>query len=227
MKKWNYIKKRFIESNWVITLTATLVGVFLALYLNQLGSEKELRIQKTKVKSNIISEFNANYSSLAESIEKHKNYLHFLDFLQQFLNRSDRRMIAPTDTFQYYISKYPKYFLDKDSIIIRENESEYVGSIKFHFELSHVNISSIAWETLKSSGISSTFDFECLMNLELIGKLTNEVIEREKIITNSVLNIKQALLDKTLNSELKVLIDLEEALLEEYKNSKDKMKNCD
>jgi len=225
MKKWKAIKNRLVESNWVITLTATLFGVFLALYLNQLSSARKSKLQTDKAIHNIIEEIASNKSSLETGIVKQKEYLNVLYILQKYLNDKDQ-IIAPRDSLLAYVSKYPDHFLDKDSIRFNGNQSEYFGEVEFKFTATFVNLNTIAWETLKNSAIGSSLDFDCLMYLEGVNKLTEEVLERDKKVLAFIPELKSNLKEEKLNFNLAILIQFEQSLLKAYEESKEKLRNC-
>jgi len=65
----------FLSNNWVVTLTATLIGVFSALYLNEIVASRKLENQKAIAKQNILTEISQNQESLEKNIDRNsKNY---------------------------------------------------------------------------------------------------------------------------------------------------------
>jgi len=52
----SYKRKRFLTSDWVITLTATLIGVFGAMFLSEMVSSKKVKKQKSIATKNILFE---------------------------------------------------------------------------------------------------------------------------------------------------------------------------
>ncbi len=66
---------KILTNSWVITLTATLIGVFVALYLNEWLASVKLNNQKQIAKENVLAELKSNNKKLNESITKHKSAL--------------------------------------------------------------------------------------------------------------------------------------------------------
>ena len=91
----------------------------------------------------------------------------------------------------------------------------------------HLELTNITWKTLKNSGIVSSYDYECLLYLETVDKVTSEVEYKNK----NLLEFFTGSRDKGTNNEnlinyLKLLIQFEESLMDIYNSSEEKLGNC-
>ncbi len=72
---------KLLTNSWVITLSATLIGVFAAMYLNEWMASRKLTRQKSIATQNILAEFQANRDFLEGTLEDHQEILEIMDFL--------------------------------------------------------------------------------------------------------------------------------------------------
>jgi hypothetical protein len=110
---------KLLTNNWVITLTATLVGVFLALYLNDWSNNRTLREDSRLAKSIILDELKHNASNLQESMESHQRLRDIFIFLGSNY-RKDEGLISTPNIINEFQKKYPEILSVSDSIIPRQ-----------------------------------------------------------------------------------------------------------
>ena len=79
-KKLNTRNYRILTSNWFVTLSATLVGVFLALYLNERVASQNLDKAKASATDNIMTEVESNLNSMQDAIELHQKFFDVFTF---------------------------------------------------------------------------------------------------------------------------------------------------
>jgi len=227
MTKLNSFKtSKLLTNNWVITLSATLIGVFLALYLNERMASKKNDVQKKIAAKNILSEITSNHENIKQSIIKHSKFLAWTDFSTKYM--IDEKLIVSKDSMNKFRNQHPNIIRVTDSTHINNNTYHYEGITNVDFSMSNLELTTIAWETLKNSGISSTYDFECLMYLETIQKLINEVTQLDQEFLDYLYNanIKAAKNEKII-SYLELLIMYEKGLNETFNQSEKQLKNCD
>jgi len=143
-KKVNISFSKLLASNWVITLTATLIGVFLALYLNELVASNKLKNQKSIATKNILSEITANEERLVKSIVKHTELLDGMSFLNKYVNDEDE-LIAPSDSMAVLRAKHPNLVTITDSTQVSKGVFDYEGEIYIDLSIPHVQLTNIAW----------------------------------------------------------------------------------
>lgn len=216
-------------SNWVITLTATLVGVFLALYLNEWVTGNKLRTQKAIATENVLSEISFNKQKFERAKEKQVKMLGIISFMSNYADWDDGGILVSKDSLQAFQLKYPDTFIVQDSLFVKENIYKYQGELNLDFSLPELEITTIAWKTLKDSGISNTYDFECLLHLETLYNLTDDVGLKNKEFFDYLSGLDEGNEDEifnTLKFKLDFLIQFEQSLIEMLAISKDKLNNC-
>lgn len=218
---------RFLTSNWVITLTATLIGVFAALYLNEVVSSTKLKNQKSIATKNILIEVSSNNKKIKKATQKHIELLDIIQFLGKYADEENGKLIVPVDSMTNFQLKHPDKIDIKDSTIISDGIYDYKGELNFDFSTPQLEITTIAWKTLKSSGISSTYGFECLMYLEGLYNITDEVSIKNKELLDYFIGEKETgEKNENLIRHLHILIDFEKSIIKMYESSKKELKNC-
>ncbi|MEX0274253.1 MAG: hypothetical protein AB3N16_07745 [Flavobacteriaceae bacterium] len=217
----------FFTSNWVITLTATLIGVFMALYLNEWMASRKLTQQKELAATNILAEIASNQESLEASIGQHTKLLGFVRFFSTHYTE-ENELVVPVDTMQRFKSNYPDLIVVTDSTAMGNGVYKYKGEMNIDLQLLHIEFATIAWETLKNSGITATYGFECLMYLENMDKITREVLQKNKELMAFLSDKKDSgPKNEQLIHHLKTQIQYEEGLLEIYAARDLEFKNCE
>jgi hypothetical protein len=217
---------KFFTNNWVITLSATLIGVFLALYLNEWVASKNLQKQKSIATQNILAEIESNQNKLENIITDHSNLLNITVFFSTYFDEEDN-LIAPSDSMQQFKRKYPSLITIKDSTLLDNGYYKYTGETHFNVALPNLQLTTIAWSTLKNSGYSTSYGFECLMHLETIEMVIHEVFRQNTLVLEYISGEKDSgTKNEALIRQLEFLIGYEKSLLSAYSQSESILKNC-
>ena len=217
---------RLLTNNWVITLSATLIGVFAALYLNEKVLAQKISQQKSIAIQNILDELQSNNESLQKSIEKHSDLYETMDFLRNYVDDEENLVTTPQIMNQFK-RKFPELITISDTSVMNNGLVLYNGEINLDISLPQLSLSNIAWETLKNSGISSTYGFECLMYLETIDKVTKEVSKKNEELFDFMFGVKDGgEKNENMIRHLKLLIDFENSLSNIYSVREEELKNC-
>ena len=221
-KNINISMSGLLASNWIITLTATLVGVFLALYLNERVSTNKLKSKKAIAVENVLSEIESNKRSLETTNEKHLNFLEITEFVHEHMDE-DQRLICSSEKLSSFRRKFPSVFSITDSIALEDNLYHYKGDLNLPTGLSQFDLTTASWDAMKNSGLSSSFDFNCLIILEQMDRLTKETADQNRYFLDMVQNQADY---EVLNRQLKLLLKYEKLLLEFYDRSESEIKDC-
>ncbi len=217
---------KLLINNWVIPLTATLVGVFGALFLSELVSSRKVKNQKSKATENILVELSSNQTNLEKSIATHTQLLETMNFLDKYVDEEDN-LIAPVDSMNNFKATYPGIVTIEDSTLLDNGYCNYRGDIYIDLSIPHIQLTNIAWKTLKSSEISATYDFDCLMYLETIDKVTDEVLQMDAELLEFLTGARDSgTKNEKLVSHLKLLIDYEKSLVKLYEPRETELNSC-
>ncbi len=206
-------------------MTATLVGVFLALILNEAVSSYKLRKQKSIATANILMEIEQNQESVKRNIDKHKAMLSVFQFIQGHVD-DQNRLIASVDEMGSFRKDHPTILAIEDSTLLDNGLYHYQGEANLNFDLSFIDLTNLAWETVKNSGLANTYDFNCLLFLEKLDRIAKETLIQEKKVIE-MLKSSSEYEDEEMNHEIEFLIEYESGLLEGYANSEEQLKDCD
>lgn len=200
----------------VITLVATLLGVFLALYLNEWNSSRKLKNQKQIASKNILLEINSNKEKLEESVENYTKMLETFIFFKHCIN-SKGDVVSSVEYMSKFISKNPGIIYPKDSIKLMDGKYKYTQmDLNLHFIVEQVELRTIAWETMKNSNIISSYNFDYLMNLEYFYNSLKLIIQSNKEIYDDAAKFLQSDFDvlDNLIFNIKIEIDTENNLID-------------
>ncbi len=180
---------RLFASKWLVTLTATLIGTFLALYLNERVAIRKVNQQKTIASKNIREEIQMNREELEKSLKQHEQLLDVVIFMEEYYNSEDEKLIVHKDTMNAFRTRNPEILSEMDSTQVEGDIYDYSGQIDLDISYSHINLTTIAWETLLNSGITSAYQFNCLMSLSRLYKITDMIIEESGEVSDQFIRI--------------------------------------
>ncbi len=224
-KAFKNLKGSIWHNNWVVTLTATLIGVFLALYLNEKVSAKNRDAQKSVAIENIISEINENNKKLKKTVKKLKTILSIHEFTNAYRD-DEKRLIVSSDSMSRFRREHPGILTVLDSVLISGQNYHYKGELDVEFNVSNIEVTSVAWQTLKNSGLSSTFGFDCLLLLEMMDNSRKEMLVHERILLDHFSGAQEFDTNEKLIEHLKLLIGYNEAIISNYESTRENLKNC-
>ncbi len=218
------MKKDFWKRDGVITLVATLLGVFLGLYVNEWNASRNLKKQKKIATENIMMEIRSNKEKLKESVENYSKMLQTFYFFRNTLT-SKGEVISTVEYMTEFKAKNPGILKTLDSVKVEGGKYNYTKmNMNLNYTVEEVELRTIAWETLKNSDVISTFSFDYLMKLEYIYNFIKDISQTNNIIFNDGKKFAQSdlgVLDNLIfNTEL--AIDSEKKLIEECNNLENK-----
>ena len=218
---------RILSSNWFVTLSATLVGVFVALYLNELVASQKLNEAKANATDNILTEMESNLNSLQGAIETHQKFFDVLDFAK-YIDSESEELIVPFDTIMKFRNDYPNLLIVKDSMMVEKGIHAYSnGQLDYNFSLPQFDISTVAWNTLLNTGMSRSYSFECLLYLQGTYKNVEKVITLKEELFNALYRTKDLAADREkILRLLAMLLDYERAAIQALASAKEEIKDC-
>ncbi|WP_438989198.1 hypothetical protein [Polaribacter sp.] len=227
-KRKKYIK--FVSSNWVITLTSTMIGVILGLYLNGYYENKSLAEDKKKAITQVFTEISENKKSLKNYHDLIiKNY-NQINYIFSKLN-NDFEIIVHKDSTNLFISKTKALFTFAKSEKINSNFAKIRGDLNFNVDspLMISSLSQITWQAYKQTNFLAITNFKCLKHIEIIYELQKEVNELNKLWVKKVLNgefTQDIIIRNKFMSDWRSLLLRQSVLLKAYKMNDDILKNC-
>ncbi|WP_299521077.1 hypothetical protein [Winogradskyella sp.] len=228
--------KKFLISNWFITLFSTMLGVFAGLYLSNYFEAKKFKAAQREALEMIKKEIRNNQEILIEydSISRLKieQVAYFFSKTKGDLSSSD--MLIHNDSLASFKQK-TKELIDNMETEKAENSNDSLkisgdANINIQSRLIVGELSNIAWNSYKQTNYTDITNFECITDIELIYQLQddfntiNETL-KDQFYNGYWINGKEQR-DEFINQWVKV-IQRGSLLLQTYENTDDVLfKNC-
>jgi len=229
-KNKKYLK--FISSNWVITLTSTMVGVLLGLYLNSYYEKKSLSKKKELAFEQVSIELSENQKLLEEyyrvSIKKYKELKYFITKI----NDNKQGVFVQKDSIDVFKNKTKSIF-EFDHFVELEDTKlvKMRGDINIDIDspLVFISLSNLTWESYKQAGFLRITDFKCLTSIEGLYEIQNGVNQLNKRWLDIFFRgqfYKDTSSREDFITEWRTLLSKQKLLLEAYGLKDEILKDC-
>ncbi|MCL6267802.1 hypothetical protein [Flagellimonas myxillae] len=195
------------------------VGINLAIWFNDWNASKSVQRDKEIALTKIKGEIEANLVQLVENRTENQKIPRFVRELDSLKNEQDQLLLTPTD-WQSFVAKYPNFITAIDSVEMGVGIYNYIGDTSLYLEIT--DLSSIAWEISKSTGIFHEFGYDCLYDLQGMYYTQELVREEMKKATEAMGNRSIEDLVKVL----KIMDQLEGQLEGQYRDMIQSIDNC-
>ncbi len=217
---------RFIKLdaiNWKYILSEIFlifVGINLAIWFNDWNSSKTTNANIEIALDKIKGELNANLEQLTENRTSNEKITFFLDAIKAIKEENKDQLLTSPKTMSAFEDKHKDFFTVTDSTYVEPELYSYVGETYINLDITE--LSRIAWETSKSTGIFHEFGYECLYELEGIYNTQN-------LVQNEIDKATEALRNESiedLGRILKFVNQLELQLESQYKKILKNIDDC-
>ena len=169
--------KKLFTNSWTVTLVGTMLGVFAGIYINSYYADRQLNQSYNRAIDRIQEELANNQTKIQKNNDTLRYYYEPLSHLFDFLNE-ESDLIMTTEEMAAFQSQYPDVLSVTDSTRRDERHYNYDGDFEIDFiNLLSIELSDIAWQTFKTTSLSSITDFDCLYQLELTYKVQAKTVE--------------------------------------------------
>ena len=208
--------------NWKYILGEILllfVGINLAIWFNDWNSSKEVQKNKEIALDKIEGEIRTNLEQLIENSTQNQKIPSFFDEVNK-LNGEDDELIITPGTMHDLRQKYPEIIEDVDSTAVGQGLYKYELDTFINLEIT--DLSSIAWDISKSTGIFHEFGYDCLYQMQAL-------YNTQELVKNELKNATNALRDMSFDDlirALKLMGQLEDQLEDQYKAMLEHIGDC-
>ncbi len=218
-----------MTSDWTVTLTATMVGVFAGIYLNEYFSQSSLQRESGHAIEQIEQEIASNQEVIDTTYKTHNKY--FPVFAFYFENADDNGdLVVRSAKMANFQRQYPATIVLSDSLLVEGDIYHYEGEVDMKFgAFAAVQLSDIAWQTLQNSRLSAGLSYDCLFYLAAIYRLQEHIKTENASFLNALAEASDANNPdkrKAFLRKWKLLLDLENSLAALYDSSSKEMKDC-
>lgn len=213
---------KFKNFNWkyiVGEIVLLFVGINLAIWFNDWNASKTIQKDKEVALVKIKGEVEANLQELIQNGALNQQIPAFYTEMDS-LNGDDGKLILTPMAMQEFVKSYPRYFSNIDSVAVGKGNYEYDVDAFVNLEIT--DLSSIAWEIAKSTGIFHEFGYDCLYDLQGLYN-TQDLVKAELNKATDALRDGSM---RELIRILQILKQLEAQLEKQYRDMIQNIDNC-
>ena len=196
------------------------IGINLAIWFNNWNTNKKSKHDKEVIISKIKEEIKNNKFELDSARVSNQNINKAFKAYSQVYNKNSSEIIVTVEERFKLQKTYPNYFKVKDSVRFDVIKYHYFGETFIQLEIP--DITSIAWETIRTINIANEFEYDCLYELESMYNLQARV---KKEIDKAADALQEGDLQR-LFKVLKVIDQLDLQLIISYTNMLAVIDNC-
>lgn len=196
------------------------VGINLAIWFNGWNTSKTTSSNIEIALDKIKGELNANLKQLEENRTSNQKITFFLDAIMAIQKENSGELLVSPKIMSAFEDTYKDFFAVTDSTYVDTDLYSYVGDTYINLDITE--LSRIAWETSKSTGIFHEFGYECLYELEGIYNTQN-------LVQNEIDKATEALRNESIDDLRRILKfanQLEMQLESQYKKIIGNIDNC-
>lgn len=216
-----FIKLKEIKWKYILgEIFLIFVGINLAIWFNDWNTSKTTNSNIEIALDKIKGELNTNLKQLEENRTNNQEITFFLDAIEAIQKENSGKLLVSPKIMNAFENTYKDFFAVTDSTYVDTDLYSYVGDTYINLDITE--LSRIAWETSKSTGIFHEFGYECLYELEGIYNTQN-------LVQNEIDKATEALRNESvddLRRILKFANQLEMQLESQYKEMIVNIGNC-
>ena len=206
-------KKFKLDYKYIIReILLIFVGINLAIWFNNWNASKKSSHDKEVIVSKIKEEIKNNKVELDLARASNQNINKAFKAYSLVYNKSSSVIVVTVEERAKLRKAYPKFFMVKDSVRLDSQKFQYSGETFIQLEIP--DITSIAWETIRTINIANEFEYDCLYELESMYNLQARV---KKEIDKAVDALQEGNVEN-LFKVLNVLNQLDSQLIKSYTN---------
>jgi hypothetical protein len=167
---------KFLSSDWTITLFATMIGVFSAIFLSQYFNQKKLASGKEKALVEVRNEIEKNELDLKKYQTLSKSKYEGAIYLFSVLNDQLEVKIKKEDLVLFK-AKTISIFTISEIADLSDGILKVSGELNLNIENKLVlfNLSKVTWNSYKQTEFMAITKFKCLSEIENVYDLQAEV----------------------------------------------------
>ncbi|WP_222981546.1 hypothetical protein [Flagellimonas meishanensis] len=216
----SFFKTKTLNWKYIVgEILLLFVGINLAIWFNDWNNSKVIQKDKEIALNKIKGEIEANLEELVENSAQNQKIPAFYSEIGR-LKEKHGELLVPPEEIQQLIRTFPEFIGKVDSIPAENGLYRYDMDTSINLEVTEM--SSIAWDISKSTGIFHEFGYDCLYQLQAL-------YNTQELVRNEIRNATDALRDKNIDGLIHVLSllhQLEEQLERQYKNMLESIDNC-
>nr|WP_299387929.1 hypothetical protein [Allomuricauda sp.] len=195
------------------------VGINLAIWFNDWNTSKSIQKDKEVALAKIKGELETNLTQLVENRTENQKIPKFFQELDSLKNDEGELLLTP-QRWNAFVDSYPDLIETVDSVSVGNGKYKYEGDTTIFLEIT--DLSNIAWEISKSTGIFHEFGYDCLYQLQ-------GIYHTQNLVKSELKKATEALGNKSIDDLIRVLNfmdQLEGQLENQYRDMIEDIENC-
>lgn len=191
---------RLRNFNWKYIVGEVLlifVGINLAIWFNDWNASKKIDQDKKIAIEKIQIEIKNNLGELRKTRQNNLRLVKAIETYKGFDSGEEDGVVVTVGQMNIFQKEFPDFFRITDSTNIADTQFNYEGDVFINLELAE--LSKIAWETSKTTGIVNEFNYDCLYGLQGIYNLQDLVMKEMDKASNALQNQEIELLLRVLD----------------------------
>ncbi len=184
------------------------VGINLAIWFNDWNTSKKIDQDKKIAIEKIQIEIKNNLGELRKTRQNNQRLVKAIETYKGFDSGEEDGVVVTVVQMSTFQKEFPDFLRITDSTNIADALFNYEGDVFINLELAE--LSKIAWETSKITGIVNEFGYDCLYGLQGIYNLQRLVTTEMGKASNALQNQEIELLLRVLDFIRQMDSDLEE-----------------
>ena len=216
----SFFKSKTVNWKYIVgEILLLFVGINLAIWFNDWNNSKVVQRDKEIALDKIEGEIRANLEELIENSTQNQKIPAFYAAIDRLKNENDG-LLTSSDEIQKLIKKFPEFVEKLDSVPAKNGLYEYEMDTFINLEIT--DLSSIAWDISKSTGIFHEFGYDCLYELQAL-------YNTQELVRNELGNATDALREQSIDDLIHILgllRQLEVQLESQYNAALESIPNC-
>ncbi|WP_067036885.1 hypothetical protein [Allomuricauda sp. CP2A] len=195
------------------------VGINLAIWFNDWNTSKTVQKNKEVALEKIEEEIKANLDQLLENSTLNQKIPAFFSDMNDIRNK-DEDIITSSEAMHAFAKKYSEFVEKVDSTAMDNGLYRYGLNTSINLEIT--DLSSIAWDVSKSTGIFHEFGYDCLYDLQAL-------YNTQDLVKNQMDKATEALRNKSMEElvgTLGFMKQLEDQLEDQYRDMLTSIDDC-
>jgi len=196
------------------------VGINLAIWFNNWNTSKKISDDKKVAISKITEEIDNNKLEIDTVLNNSHRIINAYKEFKNVYAGNTSIINAYPEQLKLLNTKYPDFFITKDSTAIDSGMYHYRGTTRINLEIP--TLTEIAWKTTTTLNVTNEFNYDCLYELESLYNLQRRV----QIEINKSADAMQQGKLQNLMIILEFLNQLGGQLQMDYESIKKNISNC-
>lgn len=214
---------RLRNFNWKYIVGEVLlifVGINLAIWFNDWNASKKIDQDKKIAIEKIQIEIKNNLGELRKTRQNNQRLVKAIETYKGFDSGDEDGVVVTVGQMSTFQKEFPDFLRIIDSTNIADALFNYEGDVFINLELAE--LSKIAWETSKTTGIVNEFNYDCLYGLQGIYNLQDLVMKEMDKASNALQNQEIELLLRVLD----FIRQMDSSLEKEYEAFLKRIMDC-